>query len=406
MERLLPVVLLALLSIPSSIFAVVHHVPSQFPTIRAGIDAAKAGDIVLVACGTYHEHDLALKSGVHLRGETGRADCVTIDADSLGWVFYCNGVDETAIVEGLTISGGWEIYGGGMYCKDYSSPRFLNCTFVGNAASYGGAVYCRNHSSPTFTDCVFSNNAGACGGGVLCYYYYSSPTLENCTFISSPKNHDPDSRYSRSYSSAMNDDAIIAVGPTGEAVHGKVGGGEGFTCCDIYDDESGDWLGCIEATFETEGAAEATTFACSPDSESYSFSAPSFCSTGPSSENYGFIGADGLECYVTPVGEGDVGSPSTLYLGQAVANPFNPNLEISYGIPQEADSARVVLNVYDLTGERVRTLVDGVHTPGAYRVLWNGADYRGARVPDGAYFCRIVCEGKTETKKIDLTSNK
>ena len=44
----------------SPLFANTWHVPVDAPTIQAGVDAASAGDTVLVACGTYFEHDIVM----------------------------------------------------------------------------------------------------------------------------------------------------------------------------------------------------------------------------------------------------------------------------------------------------------------------------------------------------------
>ena len=84
MARLLPVpsaVLLLLL--PLSLLAATIRVPSQEPTIQAGLDAASSGDTVLVSCDTYCEHNLTMTSGVTLRGETGEPSCAIVDAEYL-----------------------------------------------------------------------------------------------------------------------------------------------------------------------------------------------------------------------------------------------------------------------------------------------------------------------------------
>jgi hypothetical protein len=129
------------------------------PTIQAGIDSASAGDTVMVACGTYRECDISIKSGIYLTSETGTADCVTIDAKWLGGrVFNCFGVDSTTTVVGFTAAeGSANEWGGGLYCYG-SDPRFTNCTFWSNYSEVGAGGAYLVRSSPVFAGCVFSEN--------------------------------------------------------------------------------------------------------------------------------------------------------------------------------------------------------------------------------------------------------
>ena len=55
-------------------------VPGDAPTIARGLAAARPGDIVLVACGTYREHDLVIPAGVSLWSGSMQPGCVVIDA--------------------------------------------------------------------------------------------------------------------------------------------------------------------------------------------------------------------------------------------------------------------------------------------------------------------------------------
>jgi predicted outer membrane repeat protein len=192
----------------SLVSATTWHVPGDAATIKGGIGLASANDTVLVACGTYYEHDIRLKSGVCLRSETGDASCVTIDAQGQDRVIYCRFVASTASIEGFTITGGDAYDGGGLYCLDNSSPMvrncvitgnlatdrgggvhcytnssptFVNCTIAGNSAESGGGMHCLDNSDPTLTDCTFSDNSATSGAGMSCYNY-CTPTFANCTF--------------------------------------------------------------------------------------------------------------------------------------------------------------------------------------------------------------------------------
>jgi len=75
-------------------------------------------------------------------------------------------------------------------------------------------------------------------------------------------------------------------------------------------------------------------------------------------------------------------------LEQNVPNPFNPVTEIVYEIP--AGGAEVKVEVFDVSGRRVATLVDGFEPEGVRRVTWNGMDNDGRRLPSGVYFYRLV----------------
>ncbi|NIO29722.1 MAG: hypothetical protein GTO29_14345 [Candidatus Latescibacteria bacterium] len=171
---------------PSS--ATTWHVPGDASTIQGGINMASGGDTVLVACGTYYEHDIKMKSGVRLLSETRRPDCVTINAQLQGRVIYCRFIGAATRIEGFTITGGHEPSasgdgnGGGIYCLDNSSPWIVNCTITDNfAGDDGGGVCCKTNSSPRFIDCIITNNEAGNGGSGMKFDSNSSPMLTDCT---------------------------------------------------------------------------------------------------------------------------------------------------------------------------------------------------------------------------------
>jgi PKD repeat protein/putative intracellular protease/amidase len=100
--------------------------------------------------------------------------------------------------------------------------------------------------------------------------------------------------------------------------------------------------------------------------------------------------------------KGQSSIPRTFHLYQNYPNPFNAVTEIRYQIPDGIADTRTHLIIYNVCGERVRTLVKCVQGPGHHTVSWDGKDEDGYRVGSGVYFCRMVTEHFRDTKKMVL----
>ena len=185
------ILLLAITLSTHPALAATIHVPADQPTIQGGIDAAEDGDTVLVAPGTYVENIYILRRSITLQSESG-ADATVIDGNASDTVMRFHGIiTEGMIVDGFTLKNGGPYDGGGIHCRDASSPTIRNCKISGNTVLHlGGGIYCRESSSPTITNCTISGNIAAQftehptlkgnGGGIFCDWF-SNPTITNCT---------------------------------------------------------------------------------------------------------------------------------------------------------------------------------------------------------------------------------
>jgi len=94
-----------------------------------------------------------------------------------------------------------------------------------------------------------------------------------------------------------------------------------------------------------------------------------------------------------------IGLPASPRLEQNYPNPFNGSTTIRYQI---SESGWVQLDVFDQTGQRIRTLVSDFQKPGSYETSWNGTDAQGEKVSTGIYLMRLQSGNFADVGKVML----
>lgn len=140
-----------------------------------------------------------------------------------------------------------------------------------------------------------------------------------------------------------------------------------------------------------------------PDTATYSYEAltttegPSFIIVGVTDDDSSSIQIDELWYNERPAGLGisdEAPIASRYELGQNYPNPFNPTTHIRFNIPETANAK---LTVFNVMGEEVATLVNGVMQAGGHTVSWNAAS-----MPTGVYFYQLESGNFSQTKKLLL----
>jgi predicted outer membrane repeat protein len=188
-----------------------------------------------------------LKSGILLRSETGVADCVTIDAQQQTNVFHGSYRSEVTI-EGFTITGGLDDYGGGIKCSGATAMLLKNCVFHNNSAGQGGAIYGAYEAAIEIDSCTIAYNWCTNNGAGV--YFSGSFTAANTIF-------------------AFNSGADVIECGFSEQVQ--------VTCCDLYGNPGGQWTGPVAGLEGIDGNFTADPVFCNGIEADLSLAAISPC---------------------------------------------------------------------------------------------------------------------------------
>ncbi|MFQ6080040.1 MAG: M6 family metalloprotease domain-containing protein, partial [Thermodesulfobacteriota bacterium] len=112
---------------------------------------------------------------------------------------------------------------------------------------------------------------------------------------------------------------------------------------------------------------------------------------------------------ITPVtgvinasGKGSGAIPGAVELAQNYPNPFNTLTVIGFKIPATPKPMRVVIQVYDILGREVKTLLAGERVTGFWQTRWDGTNNEGKRVVSGIYWYKLATAGFSTARKMVL----
>ena len=288
--------------------------------------------------------------------------------------------------------------GGAIYCySNGCNPRVRECVFIANTASgSGGAIY-SYESAGLFEFCTFARNEADDGGAVY-VYHHGYPRFMGCTFDSNSAARGGGMYYSSGYYVTM-ERCIISFSTSGEAIYS--GEATTLSCCNIYGNAGGDWIGAIAPLSGQDGNIGEDPLYCReafPEaplslqewSPCAAFSAPNFeCE---------LMGSQPVGCDLSDITEQQAGDePQRIWSIDSAISVGSTHM--SYQVPAPA---HVKVTVYDRRGRRVRGLIDAYQAPGLQRLTWDGRDAAGHPLDSGVYFFRVELGSQTETARVLL----
>ena len=331
------------------------------------------------------------KNFITIQGDNADTTILDGENDSNLLYFYYN---ENIVLENITIANGNSNEGGGIDCYQ-SQVCINNIVFRNNIASYRGGAINSNHSNLVIINVTLVNNSAWWGSG-LYGEMYSDVFIANSIFWNEFENE-----IYFPYYNGSNDFAIV---------FSDIQGGEESI---IYS---------TNTTVYFEENIDPDPLFVDPDNNDFHLQTNSPCiDSGIAffewndeiiidlSEDEYFGEAPDMGAFeYYPVNSDDlnVQDPIRYSLSQNYPNPFNPSgagrspsTIISYSIPIKSD---VCLNIYNIKGQKVRTLINEKQEKGIKQIVWNGTDNNNKTVSSGIYFYRLQTGDFDKVRKMVL----
>lgn len=284
------------------------------------------------------------------------------------------------------------------FYRSDSSLSVENSVFSGNDSRIPSAIIVLWSTNARFNGCVFERSEASDRGSIVTAREGTTSWFTNCTFAycSTP---DGSTISAQDSSSLTIHRSILALSAAGSAVYVSSEAEVTLTCCDIYGNAGGDWIGGIEAQYNTAGNISADPLFCYPSTAGrFGLMEDSPCAPGNNSCGE-LIGALDVACSATAIRDGADGIllPSSSSMSQNYPNPFNPTTTVRFSV---LSHSQVSISIYNILGQHVRTLVNQEKPAGTYRVNWDGTDDFGRMSATGVYFYRFCAGDYVKTRKM------